>query len=310
VEHAVSADGTRIGWEVAGAGAPLVLLHGSVADRGRWAAVRDGLARRFTLHLVDRRGRGLSRAEAEGPYALAREAEDVAAVLGVVGPGALVLAHSYGGTCALEAAAAGAPMARLLVYEPAFGTDAGPVFPDAALADVEAALARGDLEAALEVFGADVLLLPAPEIAAMRGTPAWRPGRVRPDPRPRGPRRERLPPRPRSPRGGEDAGAVPPRHGNHAGAHALDPGRPRRAAGQRAAGAARPRARGDGRRPGAVRRRGGGLVRGQPLMRARGRRAGRAAQRPLMNTDADAPGGSFVGETKKAGERRGRPGGR
>jgi hypothetical protein len=35
-------------------------------------------------------------------------------------------------------------MARLLADEPAFGTDAGPVFPDAALGDVDAALARGD----------------------------------------------------------------------------------------------------------------------------------------------------------------------
>src|SRR4051794_41984449 len=97
MRHAVSADGTRIGWEVAGDGPPLVLLHGSVADRGRWAAVRDGLGRRFTLHLVDRRGRGLSRAEAEGPYALAREAEDVAAVPGGGGAGALVLAPPHGG---------------------------------------------------------------------------------------------------------------------------------------------------------------------------------------------------------------------
>ena len=189
MEHAGSADGTRIGWEVAGDGPPLVPVHGSVADRGRWAAVRDGLARRFTLHLVDRRGRGLSRAEAEGPYALAREAEDVAAVLGAVGPGALVLAHSYGGTCALEAAAAGAPMARLLVYEPAFGTEAGPVFPVAAIADVEAALERGDLEAALETFFADVLLLSGAEIAAMRGTPRGTSAcAVRPDARPRGSR--------------------------------------------------------------------------------------------------------------------------
>jgi pimeloyl-ACP methyl ester carboxylesterase len=157
-----------------GLGPPLLLLHGSVADRGRWAEVRDALARRFTLHLVDRRGRGLSTAEAAGPYGLAREAEDVLAVLEAVGPGARVLAHSYGGACALEAAARGAPMMRLLVYEPAFGTDEGPVFPVAALADVEAALARGDHEAALETFFADVLLLEPTEIAAMRGTPMWR----------------------------------------------------------------------------------------------------------------------------------------
>jgi pimeloyl-ACP methyl ester carboxylesterase len=174
VGHAISADGTRIGWEAVGAGPPLVLFHGSTADRGRWAAVRDELARRFTLHLVDRRGRGLSAGEAGGAYALEREAEDVDAVLRAVGPQALVLAHSYGGTCVLEAAARGAPVARLLVYEPAFGTDGGPVFPVAALGAVEAALERGDSEAALETFFADVLLLDGAQVDAMRGTPAWR----------------------------------------------------------------------------------------------------------------------------------------
>ena len=34
----VSADGTRIGCEVVGAGPPLLLVHGSTADRSRWAA--------------------------------------------------------------------------------------------------------------------------------------------------------------------------------------------------------------------------------------------------------------------------------
>jgi len=172
----VSADGTRIGCEVGGTGPPLLLVHGSTADRSRWATVRDALAARFTLHLMDRRGRGLSAAEAPGPYALAREAEDVAAVLAAIGPGALVLAHSYGGTCVLAAVAGGggAPPARLLIYEPAFGTAVGPVFPAAALDAVEAAIVRDDPEAALETFFADVLLLGPGEIDAMRGTPAWR----------------------------------------------------------------------------------------------------------------------------------------
>ena len=172
----VSADGTRIGCEVGGAGPPLLLVHGSTADRSRWATVRDALAARFTLHLMDRRGRGLSAAEAPGPYALAREAEDVAAVLAAIGPDALVLAHSYGGTCVLAAVAGGGGTrpARLLVYEPAFGTPVGPVFPAAALDAVEAAIARDDPDAALETFFADVLLLGPREIDAMRGAPAWR----------------------------------------------------------------------------------------------------------------------------------------
>jgi pimeloyl-ACP methyl ester carboxylesterase len=136
--------------------------------------VRDALARRFTLHLMDRRGRGLSAGEAAGEYALAREADDVGAVLAAIGPGTPVLAHSYGGTCTLAALAAGTPFGRMLVYEPAFGTAGGPVFPAAALADVEAALARGDREAAVQTFLADVLMLGDAEIAAMRGTAAWR----------------------------------------------------------------------------------------------------------------------------------------
>ena len=55
-----SADGTRIGCEVDGTGPALLLVHGSTADRHRWAAVRAALAERFTLVLMDRRGRGLS----------------------------------------------------------------------------------------------------------------------------------------------------------------------------------------------------------------------------------------------------------
>src|SRR6185312_4796608 len=170
-----SADGTVVGCEVDGAGPPLLLIHGSTADRDRWAAVRAALARRFTLWLMDRRGRGLSVAEAAGAaYALELEAADVAAVVAAIGPGVPVLAHSYGGACALAAAVVGAPVGRMLVYEPAFGTEAGPVFPVAALAEVEGALARGDRELALETFFADVLLLGPEQIAAMRGTKAWR----------------------------------------------------------------------------------------------------------------------------------------
>ena len=167
-------DGTRIGCEVIGEGPPLLAVHGTTADRERWAGVRDPLARRFRVYLMDRRGRGLSADEAAGADALEREAHDVAAVLAAIGEPALVLAHSYGGTCALEAAAGGAPIARMLVYEPAFGTAAGPVFPASALTDVEAALARGDREAALIVFFSQVLLLEPAEIEAMRATASWR----------------------------------------------------------------------------------------------------------------------------------------
>jgi pimeloyl-ACP methyl ester carboxylesterase len=167
-----SPDGTRIGCEVLGDGPPLLIVHGSTADRHRWAAVRDALAERFRLHLMDRRGRGLSAEEAPGPYALEREAQDVGAVLAAIGPATRVLAHSYGATCTLEAVAGGASAGRMLLYEPAFAAGQE-VFPLGALAGVDAALERGDREAALTIFFGDVLLLDEGAVAALRSTPMW-----------------------------------------------------------------------------------------------------------------------------------------
>ena len=99
----VSADGTTIGFESLGAGPPLVLVHGGTADRTRWAPVRERLAERYTVHIVDRRGRGLSTAEAD-QYDIRREGEDIAAVVAAVGPDVYLFGHSYGALCSLEAA--------------------------------------------------------------------------------------------------------------------------------------------------------------------------------------------------------------
>jgi pimeloyl-ACP methyl ester carboxylesterase len=165
-----SSDGTRIGCEVLGEGPPLLAIHGSTADRSRWAAVRDALAERFRLHLMDRRGRGLSAAEADGPYSIEREADDIRALVAAIGEPVLLLVHSYGATCAL-AAAESPGIARILAYEPAFGVSDD--FPVDAVPDMEAALARGDREAALEAFFRRALHRDDAAIAALRATPMW-----------------------------------------------------------------------------------------------------------------------------------------
>src|SRR5690242_1215396 len=113
----VSPDGTRIGYESAGAGPPLLLVHGSTGTRARWSPVLPALTERYAVHAMDRRGRGLSAAEIE-PYSLGREAEDVAAIAETLGGNVYVLGHSYGALAVLEAALITPAFRRIMLYEP------------------------------------------------------------------------------------------------------------------------------------------------------------------------------------------------
>jgi pimeloyl-ACP methyl ester carboxylesterase len=58
METITSKDGTRITYRRSGEGPPLVLVHGTAADHGRWRPVLPALEERFTVYAVDRRGRG------------------------------------------------------------------------------------------------------------------------------------------------------------------------------------------------------------------------------------------------------------
>src|SRR5437773_1569106 len=104
-----SADGTRIAYEAAGQGAPLVFVWGALGVRSSpfAKAMRDELAKDFTVFDYDRRGRGES--GDTKPYAVAREVEDLRAVCEAAGGRPYVAATSSGAALALEAAASGVP---------------------------------------------------------------------------------------------------------------------------------------------------------------------------------------------------------
>jgi pimeloyl-ACP methyl ester carboxylesterase len=171
---ATSADGSVVGAEVLGHGPPLLAIHGSTADRHRWAAVRDALAQSFRVHLMDRRGRGLSSEETTQGYSIEREAEDIRALAEAIGEPVLILSHSYGGACSLEAATDCSGIARMLVYEPALSTAEGPINPPDAVAEIELATADGDREAILTLFFSRMLQLDDAAIDVLRATPVWR----------------------------------------------------------------------------------------------------------------------------------------
>lgn len=113
-----SADGTEIAFERSGGGPALVIVGGALADHHFYGPLANELSRRFTVYTYDRRGRGES-GEA-GPYAVERELEDLAALIGHAEGPVSVYGHSAGAALALRAAAGGLPIATLVLADPPF----------------------------------------------------------------------------------------------------------------------------------------------------------------------------------------------
>jgi pimeloyl-ACP methyl ester carboxylesterase len=164
MEHVTSADGTRVSYERSGSGPPLVLVHGSLNDRNAWGLVVPAFRERFTVYAMDRRGRGESGPPAE--HELAREFEDVVAVIEAAGAPVDLLGHSYGAHCALGAAAlAPEQVKHLVLYEPPMVVDDG----------LELALKfeRLDPSEALAWFLRDGVGMPPDQVDTLRASPFW-----------------------------------------------------------------------------------------------------------------------------------------
>lgn len=111
-----SADGTPIGLLSAGEGPGLVVVPDNNRRAEHYRELADELAEDYTVHVVDRRGRG--RSGPQGPfYSIEAEAADVHAVLRETGSD-LLFGHGHGGLAALHLAL-WRPVDALVVYEPA-----------------------------------------------------------------------------------------------------------------------------------------------------------------------------------------------
>jgi pimeloyl-ACP methyl ester carboxylesterase len=158
-----------------GTGPPLVLVHGAAADHTTFRVVGPILAERFTVHAIDRRGRGAS--GDTGPYSIEREFEDIAEVATELsrdsGAPVDVVGHSYGGRCALGAALLTDAIRRVVSYEGA-PSPPGARYGDAAvLDDVRAADAAGDPALILATFMHRVVGMDDDALAAYRADPVW-----------------------------------------------------------------------------------------------------------------------------------------
>ena len=180
-----STDGTPIAVFSSGPadGPPLVMVHGAAADHTTFRVLGPLLAQRYRIHTVDRRGRGASGdggrgASGRGPqYAIEREFEDLAAVVEAAatetGRRVDVFGHSYGGRIALGAALISEAIGRVVCYEGA-PTPSGLSYHDPETERrLEALVARGENDAALALFMAEIVGMSADELAAYRANPVW-----------------------------------------------------------------------------------------------------------------------------------------
>ena len=115
-KHTVtSRDGTKIGYRKLGNGSGLLIVHGSMSSGYNHIDLAEKLSKKFTVYLIDRRGRGLSE-----PYkdkdTLNSEIADIASVLQKTNT-SYVVGISVGGLMALQAASE-LPIKKLAIYEP------------------------------------------------------------------------------------------------------------------------------------------------------------------------------------------------
>ena len=115
MSRVISADGTQIAYLRNGSGPAVILISGGLDDGSAHVSLATQLGERFTVYNYAKRGTGHSADTL--PYAMEREIEDLEALIAEAGGSACVYGLSGGGALALEAAAAGAAIDKLAVYE-------------------------------------------------------------------------------------------------------------------------------------------------------------------------------------------------
>ena len=171
MNHVTSKDGTTIAYDQRGSGPAVILVGGALDDGSENAPLAPPLAERFTVYNYARRGRGGS--GDTPPYAVEREIEDLRALIAEAGGSAHVFGASSGGALALEAAAAGAAIDKIVVYEVpyAVGDELKPRF-QRYVEQTRQAFDEGRHDDVLELF-LRVTGASDDDVAAGRASPYW-----------------------------------------------------------------------------------------------------------------------------------------
>jgi pimeloyl-ACP methyl ester carboxylesterase len=168
-----SKDGTKIIYDKVGEGPALILVGGALSARAGAGEFVKVLAPHFTVYSYDRRGRGES--GDTKPYAIAREVEDLEALIGAAGGSAYVYGKSSGAALSLEAAAAlGGKIQKLALYEAPYSDAEGAAKEWKTFRSrLNELLAAGKHDEAVSEF-LEFVGAPKAAIAGMKLTPSWK----------------------------------------------------------------------------------------------------------------------------------------
>lgn len=169
-DFAESKDGTKLAFEKVGKGAALIIVGGALSERNGGKPLAGKLSKDFTVYVYDRRGRGES--GDTQPYTVAREIEDLDALIEKAGGNAYVYAVSSGAALALQAAAKLGPtkVTKLAVYEPPYGQNSKEF--DEQKERIDQLVENGKPGDAAEYFFTAVGT-PPPALQDMKRSPAW-----------------------------------------------------------------------------------------------------------------------------------------
>src|SRR5262245_16455697 len=173
--QAVSRDGTRIAYQRSGRGPALILVDGALCSRafGPMPRLAPLLAPHFTVYMYDRRGRGES--GDTPPYSKEREIEDIAALIREAGGPAFLVGLSSGAALALEAAASGLDVEKVVAYEPPYVDEDGGGRGLDHEPRLQSRLVAGDRGGAVRYFMRSMVGVPAPFVVLMQLMPwIWR----------------------------------------------------------------------------------------------------------------------------------------
>lgn len=177
MQTVTSKDGTTIAFDKMGQGPALVLVGGMFEQRAMESetaklALLPLMTQNFTVYHYDRRGRGDS--TDTQPSGVAREIEDIEALIDEAGGSAYVFGISSGGALAFEAARVlGSKVKKLAIYEAPYNDDdearqAWKGFRQA----LQQALAENRRTDAVELF-MQLMGVPAEGLEEMHHYPMW-----------------------------------------------------------------------------------------------------------------------------------------